>query len=79
MFSLSWMIHYFSGVCGWGKLGEKFEDKVHLSPPEAEVGAELGKIVKQRVETRYPDLHLSTILSVKGVYSSMGKNHQNQL
>ena len=28
---------------GWGWVG-KIEDKVHLSPAEAEIGAELGKI-----------------------------------
>ena len=36
----SLLIYYFSGVDGW--VG-KIEDKVHLSPAKAEIGAELGK------------------------------------
>ena len=38
-FVFSWLIHYFSGVGGW--VGE-IKDKVHLSPAEAEIRAELG-------------------------------------
>ena len=32
----TWLIYYFSGV------GGEIEDKVHLSPAEAEIGGELG-------------------------------------
>ena len=43
-FALSWLIQYFSGVIGWaGGWMEEIEDKVHLSPAEAAVRAELGK------------------------------------
>ena len=39
-FVLTWLNHYFSGVGVW--VGEN-ENKVHLSPAEAEIRAELGK------------------------------------
>ena len=32
---------------GWGLVGGKIEDKVHLSQAEAELGAELGKMIQK--------------------------------
>ena len=44
-FAFSWKIHYSPGWVGWW-VGE-IEDKVHFSPAEAEIGAELGNSDEQ--------------------------------
>ena len=50
-FFLADLLLFWGGwVGGWvvGWVGE-IEDKVHLSPAEAEIGAELGKITKRNI------------------------------